>query len=156
MPGVLPMATGNGIDSGVRLARLAGTPSWLSSGMIGPARPPEVGAGAGVAGSGAVPGAPTIGETGIVCAGAPVMADAPVSAVAAVCISAAALAGLVAICWSMLSAGTPGTAGGMAGSAAAVGLSASAAEHSPAAAIALAANSFVKRDMVIPIPRWQV
>jgi hypothetical protein len=59
------------------------------------------------------------------------------------------LAGLVANCWIMFSAGTPGTDGRITGSAAAEALSATAAEHSPAAAIALAANNFAKRDIWI-------
>ena len=101
-------------------------------------------------------GAPVIGETGRVL-GAPVRPPvAPLSALAAPCSSPNALAGLLANCCSMVSAGMPGTAGGAAGSAAAPGLSASAAEQSPAAAIALAANSFAVRDMLIPIARLQV
>ena len=61
-----------------------------------------------------------MGDTGKVAgAGAPTICDAPLSAVAAVCRTAPMLAGLVANCWIMLSPGMPGTAGGMAGSAAA-------------------------------------
>ena len=73
--------------------------------------------------------------------------EAPLSAEAAVCSTAPTPAGLEASCWIMPRPGTPGTTGGMIGSAAAHGLSAIAAAPSPAAAIALAANSFVKRDM---------
>ncbi|BBY59625.1 hypothetical protein MSAR_27610 [Mycolicibacterium sarraceniae] len=140
-------------------------PSWFSSGMSGAVMlPPGMVLAAGAAGAGApaigetgnVAGAPPIGETGSVDDGAPVRPDAPDSAVAAVWSSAAALAGFVAICCSMLSPGTPGTAGETPGSAAADGLSASATEHSPAAPITLAANSFDLRDMVIPILRVQV
>jgi hypothetical protein len=47
----------------------------------------------------------------------------------------------------MAIAGTPGTTGGMTGSAAADELSATATAPNPAAAIALAANNFAKRDM---------
>ena len=112
-------------------------------------------AGAAAPGSVAGAGAPTIGDTGSV-DGAPVRADAPLRAVAALCSTPAAAAGFVTNYCSMFSAGTPGTAGETPGSAAAVGLSASATEHNPAAPITLAANNFDIRGMVIPIPRVQV
>ena len=102
--------------------------------------------GAAAGATGAAPGT-AMGETGSVDgAGAPTMDEAPLSAVAAVCSTAPMPAGLAASCWIMPSAGTSGMIGGNTGSAAAAGLNAIAAPR-PAAAIALAANSFAKRDM---------
>ncbi len=137
-----------GRSAGASPTRLAGTPSWLSSGPNVGVVPRGAGAGATGAGTTGTPGAPWMGETGSVLgAGVPTRVEAPLRAVAAVCSTAPTLAGLVANCWIMFSAGTPGTDGGITGSAAADALRATAAEHSPAAAIALAANSFAKRDM---------
>jgi hypothetical protein len=72
--------------------------------------------------------------------------ETPFKAVAAVCNTAPTPAGL-ARSVIMLSAGTPGTTGGAIGSATADELSATAMAPRPVTAIALAANSFAKRDM---------
>lgn len=62
----------------------------------------------------------------------------------------------VATCCTMSSPGTVGTAGSVAGSAAAMGLSARAAEVTPATAKVAITNRFLVRDMGYPIRRYKV
>jgi hypothetical protein len=78
------------------------------------------------------------------------VAGTPLRADSAVCSKPVTTgAGAEASCWIMSRPGTPGVVG-VAGSADAVALSASAAEHSPAAAIALVSVRFLIRDIVLP------